>query len=87
MTRGRAFALMYLAAQTANNVHHLGRFWAGAIGASNTMVLGGFISIAATALIGVLWRRSEISAQMTDVLTRDSSCRNGRGNATRAGKN
>ena len=55
--RGRAFALMYLAAQTANNVGTIWvGFWAGAIGASNTIVLGGFISIAATALIGVLWR-------------------------------
>ena len=55
--RGRAFALMYLAAQTANNVGTIWvGFWAGAIGASNTMVLGGFISIAATAFIAVLWR-------------------------------
>ena len=55
--RGRAFAIMYLAAQTANNIGTIWvGFWAGTIGASNTMVLGGFISIAATALIGVLWR-------------------------------
>jgi MFS family permease len=55
--RGRAFALMILAAQTANNVGTIWvGFWAGAIGAGNTMVLGGFISIAATALIGLLWR-------------------------------
>ena len=48
---------MYLAAQTANNVGTIWvGFWAGAIGASNTMVLGGFISIAATAFIGVLRR-------------------------------
>ncbi len=55
--RGRAFALMILAAQTANNVGTIWvGFWAGAIGAGNTMVLGGFISIAATTLIGLLWR-------------------------------
>ena len=52
--RGRAFALMILAAQTANNV---GTIWVGAwaagIGAGNTMALGGVISISATLLI---WR-------------------------------
>ena len=55
--RGRAFALMILAAQTANNVGTIWvGFWAGAIGAGNTMVLGGIISIAATALIWCFWR-------------------------------
>jgi predicted MFS family arabinose efflux permease len=55
--RGRAFALMILAAQTANNVGTIWvGFWAGTIGAGNTMILGGFISIAATALIWMLWR-------------------------------
>lgn len=55
--RGRAYALMILAAQTANNVGTIWvGFWAGTIGAGNTMVLGGFISIAATALIWWLWR-------------------------------
>ncbi len=54
--RGRAFALMILAAQTANNV---GTIWVGAwaamIGPANTMLLGGVISVAATLLI---WRYS-----------------------------
>ena len=50
--RGRAFALMILAAQTANNIGTIWvGFWAGSIGAGNTMVLGGVISITATALI------------------------------------
>ncbi|MEZ5557735.1 MAG: MFS transporter [Pseudomonadales bacterium] len=55
--RGRAFALMILAAQTANNV---GTIWVGAwaasIGAANTMLLGGVISVLATALIWRFWR-------------------------------
>lgn len=54
--RGRAFALMILAAQTANN---LGTIWVGTwaalIGASNTLLLGGIIAVAATLLI---WRMS-----------------------------
>lgn len=55
--RGRAFALMILAAQTANNVGTIWvGAWAGAIGAGNTMVLGGAISIAATLAIWRLWR-------------------------------
>jgi predicted MFS family arabinose efflux permease len=55
--RGRAFSLMILAAQTANNVGTIWvGAWAGAIGADNTMVLGGAISIAATLLIWRLWR-------------------------------
>jgi hypothetical protein len=55
--RGRAFALMILAAQTANNVGTIWvGLWAGAIGADNTMVLGGAISIVATALIWRFWR-------------------------------
>jgi len=55
--RGRAFALMIVAAQSANNVGTIWvGAWAGAIGAGNTMVLGGFISIAATLLIWRLWR-------------------------------
>ncbi len=55
--RGRAFALMILAAQTANN---LGTIWVGAwaevIGADNTMMLGGIIAVVATALIWRFWR-------------------------------
>ena len=55
--RGRAFALMILAAQTANNIGTIWvGAWVGAIGAGNTMVLGGFISITATALIWWLWK-------------------------------
>ena len=55
--RGRAFALMVLAAQTANNVGTIWvGTWAGLIGASNTMVMGGIIAIAMTALIWWLWK-------------------------------
>tara|TARA_R110002072_G_scaffold1780_10_gene14821 strand:+ start:44280 stop:45458 length:1179 start_codon:yes stop_codon:yes gene_type:complete len=55
--RGRAYALMILAAQTANNIGTIWvGAWAGAIGASNTMLLGGVISIAATALIWWFWK-------------------------------
>ena len=55
--RGRAFALMILAAQTANNVGTIWvGAWAGAIGASNTMLLGGVISIVATTLIWRFWQ-------------------------------
>ena len=55
--RGRAFALMILAAQTANNTGTIWvGFWAGAVGAGNTMLMGGVISIAATALIWLFWR-------------------------------
>jgi hypothetical protein len=55
--RGRAFALMILAAQTANNVGTIWvGAWAGAIGASNTMVLGSVISVLATCLIWRFWR-------------------------------
>jgi MFS family permease len=55
--RGRAFAFMVLAAQTANNLGTIWvGFWASAIGAANTMLLGGAISVVATMLIGWLWR-------------------------------
>lgn len=55
--RGRAMALMILAAQTANNVGTIWvGAWAGAIGAANTMMLGGVISVVATAVIWRLWR-------------------------------
>ena len=55
--RGRAFALMILAAQTANNIGTIWvGAWAGAIGAGNTMVLGGLISVVATGLIWRFWR-------------------------------
>ena len=55
--RGRAYALMILAAQTANNIGTIWvGFWAGAIGAGNTMVMGGIISITATAAIWYVWK-------------------------------
>jgi MFS family permease len=55
--RGRAFALLILAAQTANNIGTIWvGAWAGAIGAGNTMVLAGFVSIGATLLIWRFWR-------------------------------
>lgn len=55
--RGRAYALMILAAQTANNIGTIWvGAWAGAIGAGNTMVLGGVISITATAAIWWFWK-------------------------------
>ncbi len=54
--RGRAFSLMIVAAQTANNI---GTIWVGAwaawIGAANTMLLGGVISIIATIVIARVW--------------------------------
>jgi len=55
--RGRASALLILAASTANNVGTIWvGIWAGAIGAGNTMVMGGVISIVATGLIWHFWR-------------------------------
>ncbi|MDB9918312.1 MFS transporter [Pseudomonadales bacterium] len=55
--RGRAYALMILAAQTANNIGTIWvGAWAGAIGANNTMLLGGVISITATAMIWWFWK-------------------------------
>lgn len=56
--RGRAFSFMVLAAQTANNVGLIWvGFWAGAIGAPDTMLLGGALGLGATLLIGVFWRQ------------------------------
>lgn len=55
--RGRAFSLMILAAQTANNLGTIWiGFWAGAIGAGNSMVLGGVLSLLATLFIAWWWR-------------------------------
>ena len=55
--RGRAFSMMYLAAQTANNI---GTIWVGAwaavIGAANTMLLGGVVSVVATFLIWLVYK-------------------------------
>ena len=48
---------MRVTAQTANNIGTIWvGAWAGAIGAANTMVLGGVISIGATLLIWYFWR-------------------------------
>ena len=56
--RGRAFALMILAAQTANNIGTIWvGTWAGIMGASETMVMGGAISVVMTALIWLLWKQ------------------------------
>jgi len=55
--RGRAFALMIVAAQTANNVGTIWvGAWAGAIGAENTMLMGAIISIVMTGLILWWWK-------------------------------
>lgn len=55
--RGRAFSMMYLAAQTANNIGTIWvGAWAGVIGAANTMLLGGVISVTATALILLIYK-------------------------------
>ena len=55
--RGRAFSLLFLTASSANNIGTIWvGFWAGNIGAANTMVLAGFISILATTLIWLLWK-------------------------------
>lgn len=55
--RGRAFALMLLAAQTANNVGIMWvGFWAARIGVGETMMLGGVLSLLATVLIAWWWR-------------------------------
>ena len=54
--RGRAFSLMYVAAQTSNNIGTIWvGFWAGVIGASSTMVMGGIISVVMTLLVLLLW--------------------------------
>jgi len=55
--RGRAFSMLYLAAYTANNIGTIWvGFWAGAIGASQTMILGSVISVGVTAMIWWLWK-------------------------------
>ena len=55
--RGRAFAFMVLAAQTANN---LGILWIGffseRLGVDTTMYLGGALALLATAIIGLINR-------------------------------
>ena len=55
--RGRAFSLLFLTASSANNIGTIWvGFWAGNIGAGNTMIMAGFISMLATALIWVFWK-------------------------------
>jgi MFS family permease len=55
--RGRAYSFLYLTAMTANNVGTIWvGVWAGIIGASNTMLLGGVTSILATIVIWRVWR-------------------------------
>ncbi|MEM7101335.1 MAG: MFS transporter [Pseudomonadota bacterium] len=55
--RGRAFSLMFLAAYTANNLGTIWvGFWAGLIGASNTMLFGAILAVIATLLIGYYWQ-------------------------------
>lgn len=55
--RGRAFSLMTLSAQTANNLGTLWiGYWAGTIGAGPSLVLGGVLSLLATLLIGWWWK-------------------------------
>ena len=55
--RGRAVSFMILAAQTANNIGTIWvGFWAAAIGAGNTMILGGVIAVLATLVVWQVWR-------------------------------
>lgn len=54
--RGRAYALMILAAQTANNLGTLWvGFFAGWLGARESMLLGAVLALAATLAIAALW--------------------------------
>ena len=55
--RGRAFSLMFLAAYTANNIGTIWvGFWAGLIGAANSMLLGAGLAVLATLAIGYYWK-------------------------------
>ena len=55
--RGRAFSMMYLAANAANNIGTIWvGFWAGLVGAQNSMVLGAILAVLATLAIGYWWR-------------------------------
>ena len=55
--RGRAFSVMVLMAQTANNLGIIWvGFWGNEIGVDKTYFLGGAIGLGATLLIGLLWR-------------------------------
>ncbi|MFZ8914194.1 MAG: hypothetical protein ACO2YP_06350, partial [Pseudomonadales bacterium] len=54
--RGRAYALMILAAQTANNLGTLWiGFFAGWLGARESMLLGAVLALLATLAIAALW--------------------------------
>lgn len=55
--RGRAFSVMVLMAQTANNLGIIWvGFWGDEIGVDNTYLMGGAIGLGATLIIGLLWR-------------------------------
>ena len=55
--RGRAFSLMVLMAQTANNIGIIWvGFWGDEVGIDTTYFMGGAIGLGATMLIGLLWR-------------------------------
>ena len=63
--RGRAYAFLVLAAQTANNVGTIWvGFWAAAIGAPNTMLLGAALATLATIVITVWHRRREVPIEV-----------------------
>ncbi len=72
--RGRAFSVMVLMAQTANNIGIIWvGFWGDEVGVDNTYFLGGAIGLGVTLLIGLLWRsisryRAPIS-ESTDAAT------------------
>lgn len=55
--RGRAFSVMVLMAQTANNLGIIWvGFWGDEIGVDSTYLMGGAIGLGATLIIGLLWR-------------------------------
>ncbi len=59
--RGRALSLMFLAANTANNLGTIWvGFWAGAIGAANSMLLGAVLAAVATVAIGFFWKQIRV---------------------------
>ena len=55
--RGRAFSFMLLSSQSANNLGTIWMgFWAAAIGAQNTVILGAALALLATLAIWRIWR-------------------------------